>query len=167
VPDPTPPTLNVPDAIVVNANSPLGATATYVATATDSAGSPVTPACSKASGALFPIGITTVTCTASDARGNTSAAKTITVQVKGAVVQLVHVLRVVQSWKTKSNLPESRIKQMIRALTQPRPAVSRACRLIGDRGAFGKELSAGQRASVRAELARIYDVVGCSRALKK
>jgi hypothetical protein len=60
----------LPANITANATSPSGAVVTYAApTAVDEAGdSPVaTVACTPASGSTFPIGATTVTCTATDA----------------------------------------------------------------------------------------------------
>src|SRR5205823_12652057 len=99
-------TLTVPGSFVAKATSPAGAVVTYTATASDSIGGALAPTCSKASGAVFPIGTTTVTCTATDAGGNASAAQTSTVQVKGAVAQLNDVLQVVLSWKVKGHLPE-------------------------------------------------------------
>lgn len=46
----------------------------YTATATDASGTPLTPVCAPASGSLFPVGVTTVTCTATDAGGRTGSA---------------------------------------------------------------------------------------------
>jgi HYR domain len=72
---------NVPSGVVVEANGPSGSVATYTApTATDAADGPEPVSCSPASGSTFPLGVTTVTCTASDSHGNASAASfTVTV----------------------------------------------------------------------------------------
>ncbi|MGW4159522.1 VWA domain-containing protein [Streptomyces sp. NPDC004788] len=43
----------------------------YTATAVDAVDGPLTPQCTPASGSLFPVGETTVTCTATDKAGNT------------------------------------------------------------------------------------------------
>ncbi|MFE7413361.1 HYR domain-containing protein [Streptomyces laurentii] len=43
----------------------------YTATAVDAKDGPLTPTCTPASGTLFPVGTTTVTCTATDSAGNT------------------------------------------------------------------------------------------------
>ncbi len=57
----------------VVATSPNGMAVTFAApTATDNCGAP-TVTCSPASGSTFPIGTTTVTCTATDAAANSSA----------------------------------------------------------------------------------------------
>jgi len=79
--DTTAPALTVPANINVAATSASGATVTYNATAADLVDGPVTPDCSPASGSTFAPGTTTVTCTATDAHGNTSAAQTFTVTV--------------------------------------------------------------------------------------
>ena len=77
-----------PSDIVVPAESPNGRVVTFVApTATGTP--PLTVACTPATGALFPIGTTTVTCMATDAVGNTTGPRTfsITVDPFAAVVQ--------------------------------------------------------------------------------
>ncbi|MEU8541347.1 HYR domain-containing protein [Streptomyces sp. NPDC048717] len=48
-----------------------GARVSYTATAVDAQDGPLTPSCTPASGSLFPVGTTTVTCEATDAAGNT------------------------------------------------------------------------------------------------
>lgn len=83
--DTTPPSLNLPAPIVVEATGPGGAIVNYTATATDivDVTDPVT--CAPASGSLFPVGIgettTVVTCTSTDLHGNTSTG-TFTVTVR-------------------------------------------------------------------------------------
>jgi hypothetical protein len=64
----------------VTATSPDGAVVTYTARAVDNADGPVAVSCTPASGTLFKVGTTTVTCTAADKRGNKrSVILTITV----------------------------------------------------------------------------------------
>lgn len=75
-----PPTLLVPEALVVEATSANGATADLLVTATDIAGQLLPTTLSHASGSLFPLGETTVTATATNAAGDT-ATKTFTVTV--------------------------------------------------------------------------------------
>jgi hypothetical protein len=82
--DTTPPALTVPSNISVPAAGPSGAAVTFSATATDLVSDPVTPTCTPASGSTFPVGTTTVACSAQDAAGNTSAPKTFTVTVTSA-----------------------------------------------------------------------------------
>jgi len=69
----TPPTLNLPDPITAEATSPAGAPVSFSATATDAEDDPdPTPTCDWASGATFPMGTTTVSCTATDTDGATT-----------------------------------------------------------------------------------------------
>jgi len=78
--DTTPPIVTPPANLVLEATGPAGATATFGAVATDLVDGPVTPTCLPASGGTFPLGATTVTCAATDARGNKGNAQfTVTV----------------------------------------------------------------------------------------
>ena len=80
VADTTGPVVTVPANATVEATSATGAIFTYTATASDLVDGSVAVSCTPASGATFPIGATTVTCTATDARGNTGVASfTVTV----------------------------------------------------------------------------------------
>jgi hypothetical protein len=68
--DVTPPVLSLPSDITAEATGPNGATVTYTATANDNLDGPVPVTCTPASGSTFPLGLTTVQCTATDAHGN-------------------------------------------------------------------------------------------------
>jgi hypothetical protein len=72
----TPPTLQVPATITVNAASPQGAVVTYTVTATNPTFSSdqLTITCSPPSGSIFPIGTTTVQCSTKDPAGKSSTA---------------------------------------------------------------------------------------------
>lgn len=72
-PDTSPPVLAVPAGITAEAVSPEGATVNYTATATDDTDPNPVVACSPASGSVFPLGATTVNCTAVDAAGNSAS----------------------------------------------------------------------------------------------
>ena len=80
VPDTTPPVVTVPPNATVEATGPTGAVFTYAASATDNIDGVVPVTCTPASGSTFPLGTTTVTCTATDTHGNIgSASFTVTV----------------------------------------------------------------------------------------
>jgi hypothetical protein len=68
--DTTPPVLTVPDDITVL----FGATVTWEATATDIADADPVVSCNPPSGTVFPLGATTVSCTATDDAGLTDTA---------------------------------------------------------------------------------------------
>jgi hypothetical protein len=82
VQDTTPPAVSVPANQVAEATGPSGAVVSYPATtAVDVVDGAVTPTCTPASGSTFALGITTVTCSATDAAGNLGTATfTVTVQ---------------------------------------------------------------------------------------
>jgi hypothetical protein len=72
VSDRTPPMLSVPDNLTVEATGAGGASVLYAVSAADDISQPVTVDCSPPSGSTFAPGLTTVTCTATDAAGNTT-----------------------------------------------------------------------------------------------
>lgn len=79
--DTTPPVITTPGNLTAVAPSPAGVNVTYTVTYASDPDDPVTSSgCSPASGALYPLGVTTVTCTATDTHNNTSTASfTVTV----------------------------------------------------------------------------------------
>ena len=76
-----PPTVSITGLpVTLEATGPTGAVATYTASATSFTGASLSATCSPPSGSTFPIGVTTVTCTATDSFGSTgSASSTVTV----------------------------------------------------------------------------------------
>ena len=79
--DTTAPTVTVPANIQAEADTLGGKIIFYAASANDIADGPLTPLCGPlSSGDTFPITVTTITCTATDAHGNTgSASFTVTI----------------------------------------------------------------------------------------
>lgn len=73
VADTTRPVVTVPAPITLDATGANGASVPFTATATDAV-SPVSAACAPASGSVFAVGTTTVTCRATDAANNTGTA---------------------------------------------------------------------------------------------
>lgn len=72
--DTTPPVLALPADLVVEATGPAGAAASWPApSADDLVDGQVAVACAPESGAVFPYGVTAVTCSASDTHGNAVA----------------------------------------------------------------------------------------------
>lgn len=80
--DTTPPTIDVPETVIVEAEGPDGAIATYSVSATDLVDGAVDAQCSPASGALFALGATQVDCTAVDEAGNEAEPKSFGVFVE-------------------------------------------------------------------------------------
>jgi dipeptidyl aminopeptidase/acylaminoacyl peptidase len=90
--DTTPPVLTVPADQTVAATGPTGAVVNYVVSATDNTDPNPTVGCVPPSGSTFPVGPTTVACTATDASGNTSSAS-FRITVNGAKEQLVQLVQ--------------------------------------------------------------------------
>ena len=79
--DNTKPVIVKPANIVVEAASSSGTKVTFTVTATDNINLATGPTCTPLSGSIFPLGTTTVTCTAKDAAGNIATASfTVTVR---------------------------------------------------------------------------------------
>ncbi len=68
--DTTAPSVSVPPDIATEAIGPNGAPVSFSASATDIVSGNITPACVPDSGSVFPITVTTVTCTATDGTAN-------------------------------------------------------------------------------------------------
>jgi hypothetical protein len=80
--DSTPPTIASVADVTVQATSSAGATVTYAApVTTDVVDGIGTAVCAPASGNVFSVGNTTVTCTATDSHGNVAVPKTFVVHV--------------------------------------------------------------------------------------
>jgi hypothetical protein len=67
-----PPVLTLPADMTVEATGAAGATVTYTASAVDAVDGPITPSCAPGSGSVFALGTTVVSCSATDAAGNTA-----------------------------------------------------------------------------------------------
>jgi hypothetical protein len=78
--DTTPPVLSLPGNQNVETENPSGTAVTYTASASDNVAGVISAGCSPASGATFPVGTTTVNCSANDGHGNTTTGSfTVTV----------------------------------------------------------------------------------------
>ena len=161
--DTTPPVLTLPDPIVVNATSPSGTPVAYTVTATDNIDPDPVVVCSPPSGSTFPIGTTTVTCTATDFSGNV-AEGSFTVHVKGAQEQLEDLLAAVTGLPPGSSLP-SKVTGILDKLASGN--ITATCQRLD---AFANEVSAQRGKALTEEqadgflsdAARIAAVLGCS-----
>ena len=87
--DLTQPQIQCPADMTVGACDTNGATAQFTVTATDNCNGPVSLVCVPASGSLFPVGTTTVNCTATDECGNSSHCSfNVTVATGGSQVSI-------------------------------------------------------------------------------
>ena len=100
------PVLTVPGTITVNATSLAGAVVTFSVTVLDNVDPNPTITCSPASGSTFPIRTTHVTCTATDASGNSSIAG-FDVVLLGASQQTASLDSLVQTFNLSHGIETS------------------------------------------------------------
>jgi hypothetical protein len=162
--DSTPPALNLPAPIVVDAISPGGASVTYAVTATDGQGGPVTIACVPPSGSMFPAGTTQVACTATDASGNQSTGG-FSVTVRGAADLIVDLIELVRGSQLPA-LQETRLVAFLQtALGNPRN-VGRTCDALRlfvllVQAQSGRSIPAARATALIGAATRIRAVLGC------
>ncbi len=87
-PDPETLVIHVPDPITVEATSPDGTVVTFTVTADGTSDPDPEITCTPASGSAFPLGTTTVSCTATDSFGNT-ASDSFTVTVRDTMPPVI------------------------------------------------------------------------------
>jgi HYR domain len=160
--DNTAPTITVPAPITVNATSSSGAAVSYSVSATDPDDEVASLSCVPASGSTFPIGTTTVTCTASDTHGNTSSA-TFTVHVKGAAEQLADMATAVSGVGPGASLAD-KVSQAQADLSAN--DVADACSTLNAfvnevKAQTGRTIAPGQAPTLIATAQRIEAVLGC------
>jgi hypothetical protein len=89
------PTIDLPSTLTVNATNPRGAIVSFAGFGHDNVA--VTSfACTRVSGTTFPIGVTSVSCSAVDAAGNKSAPASLTVTVVGAPQQILDLIETIR-----------------------------------------------------------------------
>ena len=163
--DVSPPVITASN-LVVNATGPSGAPVVYVVSVTDDTDPSPGLACSRASGSAFPIGVTTVSCAATDWTGKSST-KTFTVTVLGALDQLAALRSEV------AVLPDQKVRKLLDMKLRDAASAYRAGNLgkaCGNMADFEK-LVVGQRGKAIPvatatrwldDAARIRKVMACS-----
>ena len=165
-PDTTAPTLNLPSPITVNATSPQGAVVSYTATATDGDGDTLVATCAPASGSTFPIGTTTVNCSASEP-GSDTASGSFQVVVKGAAAQVTDLISLVNSFHLSKGLQDSldvKLNAALKAVNAGQTAT--ACSDLSDfigqaQSQSGKGLTVSQANQLIAAAKQVQAVLGC------
>lgn len=159
--DTTAPALTAPDGITVEATGADGAAVVFDATATDAVG-PVTVVCSPPSGSTFPIGETTVTCTATDGAGNASS-KAFAITVEGLDALLQDLLDLTTGLPPGKSLPAKiRAAQASVAAGRIADACSQLQSFLNEvRAQSGKHLTAAQAEDLTARANRIRELLGC------
>jgi HYR domain len=161
--DSVPPSITVPADITIAAEGPGGRPVSYNASAVDDVDGTVAVTCAPPSGSTFPIGTTSVTCTASDAAGNAASAS-FTVHVKGASEQVADLLALVDSYglsKLGSSLQgKLATAQELLAARKPRRAEETLKAFIAQvKAQAGKGLSEEQADALTTSALRIIDVI--------
>ncbi|CAA9575274.1 MAG: hypothetical protein AVDCRST_MAG49-4093 [uncultured Thermomicrobiales bacterium] len=167
--DTTPPVLALPGTVVADATGPAGAAVTFAVSAEDDVDGAVTPVCSVASGAVFPIGTTTVECTATDAADN-AASGSFDVVVRGADAQLDDLVADVQVLNARNGI----VNSLDAKLSAAREAMDDASAgdlesACGKLGAFINEvgaqadnqIGAADAQALLTDASRIVAVLGC------
>jgi hypothetical protein len=164
--DTVPPALIVPASVVANATSPSGAAVSYIVTASDALDPSPVVICSPSSGSVFPIGNTSVACTATDRAGNTSSGSFV-VTVKGAAAQVNDLLTLVSSFNlsTLGNSLTAKLQNI-----QSKLSSGHTNAVCGPLAAFvgevtdqsGQGLTVAQANQLIAAANQILAVVGCS-----
>jgi hypothetical protein len=162
--DTTDPVVHVSD-VTRDATSPAGATVPFTAVATDT--NPASPGvtCTPTSGSTFSIGATDVSCSATDAAGNTGTA-TFTVTVRGPVAQLTDLLAKVQNL---APAPRKNLQSIVQsALTAAgKGDVPATCDKLTSfisqvQALSGKKITIAAADGLLADARRIMAVLGCS-----
>jgi HYR domain len=104
------PTINVPADMRVNATLPGGEYVSYTASWSDNVGV-TSGSCAPLSGAMFPIGSTTVNCSASDAAGN-RASTSFVVTVAGSAEQRMSLIEYVLSRNLPNGITNPLVAQL-------------------------------------------------------
>ena len=160
------PSVTIPANVVLPATSPSGAAVTYQFTASDNvAVSSVT--CTKVSGSTFPIGTTSVTCTALDAAGN-SKSGTFDVFVYDAPTQMNNLIRYVLSLGMPSGTTNPLVNQLEAAFRSSTSDNHVACVKMSDFISMvakkGRDIQSVPSGSMTAQATQIMVVLACPTA---
>ena len=160
--DETPPVLTVPPAITVDATTPDGTSVSYSVFATDDVDGSVLVTCAPPSGRPFPIGTTTVVCSATDSSGN-GARASFQVHVRGASEQVDDLIGRVTGVGPGSSLA-AKLTSVRGALASEHS--SEACEQLAAfvnqaEAQSGKHLTGGLATQLIADATRIRSVLSC------
>lgn len=156
------PTITVPADMRVNASSPGGAYVNYSVSWNDNV-RVMASSCMPASGAMFPMGSTPVTCTASDAAGN-RASKSFTVAVVGPEEQVGDLIAYVLSRNYPNGTANPLVNQLRAAFRANDAHVScvKMRDFINMVVKDGDPIKADESSYMIEEATRIMGAMGCS-----
>ncbi len=150
--------------IELDATMRNGAVVSFVTPASDNVG--VTGvSCTRQSGSIFPVGSTSVTCTAVDAAGN-RAAGTFVVTVHGAAEQIIALIGFVEGLELHNGTANPMLNQLRHALDDVENESGASCKKMNDflrmvTSRKGSEIFGDDSAKMLADARRILSVLGC------
>lgn len=166
--DKTAPTLTVPADMTVNATGPAGASVNFSVSVTDAFDSQPTLNCNPASGSVFPVGITTVICTATDAARNTSAPRSFKVTVKESALDvLARLIAFIDDLNLKRRIERRLDHKLDKVLDALRAGnLRKSCQGLDQFLALveqstGKKIEPSEAAQLTATAYRIKKLAGC------
>ena len=149
--------------VTVNAASPLGAIVNYSVTSHDNV-AVVSVTCDKASGTNFPIGTSSVSCTAADAAGHTATA-TFNVHVLDAAAQLTNLIAYVRGLGAPNGTTNPLVNPLVTAFEQLGVDNHVSCVKLNDFLAMipkkGRMIPFDATSFMTTEATRIMNVLGC------
>lgn len=158
-PDHTPPVLTLPTNITAFATSPSGAMVSFTATANDAVDGPRAVSCSPAPGSLFPIGTTTVSCSASDTRGNTASGSFAVTVLSGSQI-VTELIADIENFQQANGL----LNNVLKSLTNGNTGA--ACNQLGAfinqvEAQSGKKLTPAEAADLIQVAMAAKAAIGC------
>jgi len=158
------PTIVVPENFTVNATTLTGGVVNYNIASHDNVGV-VSIDCSKISGTSFPMGDTNVTCTASDAAGN-SVSGSFVVSVLNAPLQMQNLVEYIRGLGAPAGTTDPLVNQVLAAEGSSQTDNHVACVKMNDFISMvskkGRDLPYGSTGFMTSEATRIIGVLGCS-----
>jgi HYR domain len=164
--DLSPPTISGLSDVTTDATGPAGAEVRYTVSATDNVDPAPQLSCLPASGSAFPIGTTTVSCTATDDSGN-SASGSFTVTVRGAAAQIAALIAKTEAFVDSGALvaalrvPLRVAAQALAAGRKPVVCTALAAYILGVRAVPSRSLSGAEKAELIADATRIRALIRC------
>ena len=163
--DTTPPVLATLPNLTVPASGVAGAVVTFSASATDNVTAAPTIVCAPLSGSAFPIGTSTVTCTATDAAGN-AASTSFTVRVGGAEDLIRALLLYIDDQDLRKKYEQKLSKPLEKGLKAlDREKVKQVCddldKFLKDVRKQKRALTVAQATKLDADARVIQALLGC------
>lgn len=160
------PVLMCPASQVVNATSPSGVQTNFTPTVSDNCSGAIAVNCAPSSGSTFPIGLSSVSCTAQDTASNISSCN-FSVTVEGAGDQIAALIALIQSLNLKPGLTNSLVVKLQSASDSlaaghTNPACDKIDSFVHEADAqSGKGLSVAQANQLISAANQIKSVIGC------